>query len=120
MIVLAVVVGIVGLVVYEVRADRRVRRSAAGATPVVVVRGLRPRWWRLLLRNVVSFVVSVVVFTGLGLLLWHVLHSTSLSSNTDRTWPMPGATSTPVLTPQHSASSDAATSGKSDMGGEAR
>ena len=112
MIVVAIVVGIVGLVVFEVRADRRVRRSTAGATPVVVVRGLRPRWWRGLLRNVASFVVSVAVFTGLGLLAWHVLHGVSLPSNPEHSWPMPGATSTPNLTPAHSASSTVTTSGK--------
>ena len=112
MIVLGIVVAIVGFVVYEVRADHKVRRSTAGATPVVIVRGLRPRWWRLLLRNLASFVVSVAVFTGGGLLLVHVLRGASLPSNTDHTWPMPGATFTPDLTPMNSASSTSTTPAK--------
>ena len=111
MIVLGIVVGIVGLVVYEVRADRRVRRSAAGATPVVVVRGLRPRWWRLLLAKAIGFVVLTGAFFGAGLVLWH-LAGTAAPSNGEHSWPMPGATSTPDLTPMHGASSTSATSGK--------
>jgi hypothetical protein len=111
MIVLGIVVGIVGLVVYEVRADRRVRRSTAGATPVVVVRGLRPRWWRLLLGKAIGFVFSTAAFVGLGLLVWH-LAGTAAPSNVEHTWPMPGATSTPDLTPMHGASSTSTTSGK--------
>jgi hypothetical protein len=111
MIVLGIVVGIVGLVVYEVRADRRVRRSTAGATPVVVVRGLRPRWWRLLLAKAIGFVVLTGAFFGAGLVLWH-LASTATPSNVEHSWPMPGATSTPNLTPMHGASSTSTTSGK--------
>ncbi|MEY9930421.1 hypothetical protein ABH926_005066 [Catenulispora sp. GP43] len=112
MIILAIVVGIVGLVVYEVRADRRVRRSTAGATPVVVVRGLRPRWWRLLLAKAIGFVVSVAVFVCVGLVAVHALRGASTTSNPDHSWPMPGATSTPNFTPMHSSSSTSATSGK--------
>ncbi|MEY9933481.1 hypothetical protein ABH926_008136 [Catenulispora sp. GP43] len=112
MIVLAIVVGTVGLVVYEVRADRRVRRSTAGATPVVVVRGLRPRWWRLLLAKAIGFVVSVAFFVGVGLVAVHVLRGASTTSNPEHSWPMPGATSTPDLTPMHGASSTSTTSGK--------
>jgi hypothetical protein len=111
MIVLGIVVGIVGLVVYEVRADRRVRRSTAGATPVVVVRGLRPRWWRLLLAKAIGFVVLTGAFFGAGLVLWHLV-GTATPSNVEHSWPMPGAASTPDLTPMHIASSTSATSGK--------
>lgn len=112
MIVLAIVVGIAGLIMYEVRADRRVRRSTAGATPVVVVRGLRPRWWRLLLAKAIGFVVSVAFFVGVGLVVVHVLRGASTTSNPEHSWPMPGATSTPNLTTMHGASSTSATPGK--------
>src|SRR3954447_9977800 len=108
MIVLGIVVGIVGLVVFEVRADRRVRRSTAGATPVVVVRGLRPRWWRVLLAKAIGLVVLTAAFVGAGLVLWH-LAVTATTSNGEHSWPMPGATSTPDLTPTHGASSTTAT-----------
>jgi len=111
MIVLGIVVAIVGFVVYEVRADHKVRRSTAGATPVVIVRGLRPRWWRLLLAKAIGFVVLTGAFFGAGLVLWH-LASTADPSNVEHSWPMPGATSTPDLTPMHSAPSTSATSGK--------
>lgn len=111
MIVLGIVVGIVGLVIYEVRADRRVRRSTAGATPVVVVRGLRPRWWRLLLAKAIGFVVLTGAFFGAGLVLWHVA-GTAAPADTGHTWPMPGATYTPDTTPTHGAASTSATSGE--------
>jgi len=86
-----IVIGVVGLVGYEVGADRKVRRSTAGATPVVVVRGLRPRWWRRLLGKAIGFTVSFVVVLGLGLLVLHLV-GTAVPSDVEHRWPMPAAT----------------------------
>jgi hypothetical protein len=60
-----VVLALLAIVAFEVRADRKVRRSTTGATPVVIVRGLKPRWWRKLAGKAVSGAVTLAILGGL-------------------------------------------------------
>ena len=83
-------------VVYEVRADRKVRRATEGATPVVIVRGLKPRWWRGLLGKAVSLAVTGAVLAALTMAAGHV-HPSGPSRDPERAWPF-------VTTPPASAS----------------
>jgi hypothetical protein len=64
-IVALVVLALLAVMAYEVRADRKVKRSTAGATPVVIVRGLKPRWWRKLLGKAVSGALTLAILAGL-------------------------------------------------------
>lgn len=60
-----IVLALIAVVAYEVRADRKVKRSTAGATPVVIVRGLKPRWWRKLAAKALSGALTVAILAGL-------------------------------------------------------
>ena len=84
-------------VVYEVRADRKVRRATEGATPVVIVRGLKPRWWRGLLGQAVSLAVTAAVLVALATAATHV--GKSGPSDPEHAWPF-------VTTPPASASTE--------------
>lgn len=89
--VVLIVLALVAFAVYEVRADRKVRRSTAGASPVVIVRGLKPRWWRGLSRKAGGWLVQGAVLLGLLLLALHMRKTAPADVN--NRWPMPGSTS---------------------------
>lgn len=87
--VVLLVLGAVALVAYEIRADRRVRRSTAGAAPVVIVRGLKPRWWRGLVRKGLEQLLTLAILAGLLLAALHVRKGAS--PDVDHRWPFPTA-----------------------------
>lgn len=85
MTIVLVALAVAAFVAYEVRADRKVRRSTAGATPVVIVRGLKPRWWRGLVSRAVSLAVGAGVLFALVVAAGHA-HK-SAPSDPERAWP---------------------------------
>jgi|GEM_PF-2769277 len=65
MTIALVVLALLAVVAFEVRADRKARRATAGATPVVIVRGLKPRWWRKLVDKALSGALTLAILAGL-------------------------------------------------------
>ncbi|MFL6115409.1 MAG: hypothetical protein ACJ786_29295 [Catenulispora sp.] len=104
MTVVLVVLALLAIVAYEIRADRKVRRSTAGATPVVIVRGLKPRWWRKLAGKAVSGAVTLAILGGLLLAALRIPKSSHVIDYRHQT--PPGAT-TPAA-PVHSTAYPAA------------
>lgn len=96
MTIVLLLLGALAFVAYEVRADRKVRRSTAGATPVVIVRGLKPRWWRGLLSRAAGLLVGAAVLFALLAAAMHV--RTSAPSDPSHAWPfvttLPSSSST--------------------------
>jgi len=102
--IVLVVLALLAVVAYEVRADRKVRRSTAGATPVVIVRGLKPRWWRKLAAKTVSGVLTLAILAGL---LLAALRMPKSSHVIDYRHQAPPAATTPAA-PTHHATRPAA------------